>query len=134
MNAYIFVLAAALAVFPILFVFKITLERIKENPQSREKAQTQFFIWVALSETIPIILIVFGFMNLAPATSITDLYIPGLIVIILMGFAALFIFLQRAVGVPEDSKEFVNTFAMVGFALVNAIPIIAIVSLFLMVP
>lgn len=91
LNAYVFVAAAALAVIPIIFFFKISMEKLKENPAERDKIQVNFFKWVAISETLPIVLIVFGFMNLTSASSIEQLYSPGLLVILLMGFAALFI-------------------------------------------
>lgn len=134
MGAYYFVIATALAVLPISFIFKITIERIKENPDVLMKAQTNFFIWVALIEVIPIILVIFGFINMTPAESINELLIPGLIIIVLMGFGALFIFLQRTIDVTEETKDIINTFSMIGLAMINAIPLISIVSLIMMMP
>lgn len=136
MSAYIFVAAAALAVLPILFIFKICIEQVKDqdNPINGEKVQTKFFLWVALIEALPILLIVLGFMNQTTAASIEELYAPGLIVFVLMGFATLFIFLQKSIGVPKEQKEFINTFSMVGLAIANAIPIMSIVAIAMMVP
>ncbi|WP_284138987.1 MULTISPECIES: hypothetical protein [unclassified Virgibacillus] len=134
MGPYLFVVAALLAVLPILFVFKISVERIKENPQQKERTQSFFFIGVAICEIIPIILIIFGMINMMTVSSIDELFIPGLILLFLMGFASFFIFLQRVFDVEEDVKGFMNTFAMVGIAMVNAVPIIAIVSLLMMMP
>lgn len=132
--AYIFVAAAAIAVISISFIFKLSMDTIKEYPEEKESVQNKFFIWLGVSEVIPLILIVFGFMNLDTVATIEDLYIPGLFVIVLMGFAALFIILQRAVGVPKEIKMFVNTFSYIALGMANAIPIIALVSLLLMIP
>lgn len=134
MSPYIFVLATILAIIPILIIFKVSMERIKENPKMREKAQIQFFIGVALSEVIPIILFVYGFSNISPVQTINELYLPGIIILLMMGFAAFFIFLQRMVDVEEDLKDVINIFAMIGLAITNAIPIVSIVALFTMMP
>lgn len=134
MGPYIFVIATIVAVLPILFIFKITVERVKENPNLKEKALIQFFIWVAIIETVPILLIVFGMMNLESVPRMEELYMPGIIIILTAGFAALFIFLQRTFDVEEELKEFMNTSAMICLALANAIPLISIVALFLMMP
>lgn len=135
MNAaYFFVAATVLAVLPIAFLYKISLERLIENASAREKVQTNFFIWVALIEALPIVLIVLGFMNLEPVGSFDELMMPGLIVVTLMAFGIIFIFLQRLARVPEEIKETVNTFTGVGLVLINSIPIISIVALLTMMP
>lgn len=134
MGPYIFVLAAVLAIIPILIIFKITMERIKEDPTQRTKAQTHFFIGTALSETIPIILIIYGFSNITTVSNIDEVYLPGIIILLMVGFATLFIFLQRTIDVEENTKEVVNAFAMMGLGITNAIPIMAIVGLFMMIP
>lgn len=131
---YIFVAAAVLAVLPNLFIFKISMDRIKEFPDQLEKAQSFYFIGLALSEIIPIILVIFGFIHLNPVKSIDELFIPGIIVLLTMGFAAFFIFLQRTIDITEEMKVAATSFAMIAFSTVNAIPIIAIVSFFIMMP
>ena len=133
-NVYIFVIAAALAVFSISIIFKISMDAIKEEPEKKNQVQTKFFIWLAISEIIPIILIVFGFINLESVPTIEALYVPGLIVIVLVGFAALFITLQRIVGVPSELKPFVKSFASTALATTISIPIIAIVAMMTMMP
>lgn len=133
-SAYLFAFAALIAVISILVVFKINVEKIKENPDNVEKYQTRFFIGVAISEAIPIMLVVLAFIDLTPASSMADLYIPGAIVIFAMLFAPLFIFLQRSVGVPEEAKARVNAFSAIGLAMANAIPIISLVGLILLMP
>lgn len=133
-NAYFFALAAILAVISILLVFKNSIEKIKESPEDYGSIQTKFFIGVAIAEAIPIILVIFGLMNLSTASSIEDLYIPGAIVIFSMIFAPFFIFLQRSVGVPEEAKQKVSNFSMIGIALINAIPLVSLVGLIMMMP
>ncbi|WP_163969540.1 hypothetical protein [Oceanobacillus halotolerans] len=134
MSTTIFVLAAVLAVIPILAIVKVNLERIKENPEKVEKARTNLFIGVAISETIPILLIVYGLITMTPVGTMEELYLPGLIIIVLMAFAAFFIFLQRSVGTNDETKGIVTNFSLISLVLVNAIPIISLVGLFMMAP
>ncbi|MFC4025007.1 hypothetical protein ACFOUV_14530 [Oceanobacillus longus] len=130
MSPYLFTVAAVIAVIGIMVVFKINIDKMKENPEQFGKAQNNFFIGVALSESIPIILIVFGLINAEPVP-MEELYIPAAIVIMMMVFAAFFIFLQRNVDVAEDQKQQVNSFSLIALMLANAIPIIALVMMFI---
>lgn len=134
MSPYVFVAAVLLAIIPILIIFKVSVERIKEDPAQRGKAQVHFLIGAALSEVIPIILIVYGLTNIAPVETIQELYTPGIIIILTIVIAAFFIFLQRTFDVEESHKEAVNTFAMTSMAITNAVPIVAIIALVNMIP
>ncbi|TQS72204.1 hypothetical protein DX933_14610 [Ornithinibacillus gellani] len=134
MPAYLFVAAAALAVLPISFIYKISIEKIKDNPKKIGEIQNKFFIWVGLAEALPIILVVLGYANMAQAETLEELFLPGIIVLLLIGYAVFFIFLQRSIGVPKDAKEAIHTFSMVALMLSTSIPFIAIISLFLMMP
>ncbi|HEX6593671.1 MAG TPA: hypothetical protein VF095_03670 [Bacillota bacterium] len=134
MIPYIFVGATFLAMIPFVVLFKISVERIKENPEQYAKTILSFFIWVALIEAIPILLIVFGMMNMAPVQTVEELYTPGLLILLLTGFAIFFVFLQRTFDIPDDLKQSVHQFALIAIGLVLAIPMLSIVSLFLMIP
>ncbi|WP_339226557.1 hypothetical protein NSQ77_13500 [Oceanobacillus sp. FSL K6-2867] len=130
MSPYLFSAAAVIAVIGILACFKINLDKIKENPEQVAKAQTNFFMGVAISESLPLIMIIFALIHAVPLP-IENLYIPAFIIIILMAFAMFFIFLQRKVDVEEDRKQAVNQFSMIALALANAVPIIALVLMFI---
>ncbi|WP_067728603.1 hypothetical protein [Oceanobacillus damuensis] len=129
MFAYVLAAAAAIAVIGIIIFFKINMDRIKENPDQVAKAQTNFFIGAAISESIPIIMIFFALINAEPVP-VEDLYVPASIVIMLMVIAAFFIFLQRKVDVEDSQKQSITTFSFIVLGLVNAIPIIALVLMF----
>lgn len=131
---YLFVAAAALAVIPILILYKINVEKLKEDPEARGKVQTNFMIGVAVSEVIPIILIIYGFVNMESVANMAELYIPGLIVLFIMSFAISFIFLQKKVDVRPETKTLVHSFSMVSIPLSTAIPLISLVGLILMMP
>ncbi|WP_368653321.1 hypothetical protein AB4Y30_16745 [Ornithinibacillus sp. 4-3] len=133
MSPYIFVAATLLAALPILLIFKISIERIKENPEAVMKVQTQFFIWVALAEVIPLLLIIYGMMNLQSGNGIEALYVPAIIIFLTIGFATLFIILQRFFDVTEESKNLIQTFSFLGIAMANAIPFVCIIGLFMMI-
>ncbi len=125
-----FTAAAIIAVIGILIVFKVNLDKIKEDPEQVAKAQSNFFIGVAIIEILPLIMIVFALIHAVPLP-IEEIYIPAFIIIILMAFAMFFIFLQRKVDVEEDRKQAVNQFSIIAIALANAIPIIALVLMFI---
>ena len=132
--SYYFVIATALAVLPIAFIFKISLERLIEDPSSIEKTQTKFFLWIAVVETLPILFVIFGFINAEPVQTMNELMMPGIIVVMLAAFGVIFILLQRLSRIPEEIKGTVNTFVAIGIALINSIPIISIVALLTMMP
>lgn len=132
--AYLFMLAAIIASFSILVVFKIFIDKLKVNPENRVKLQTNFFIGVAIAETSPILLLVLAFANSATVTSNEELYIPGLITLLTLAFASFFIFLQTKVDVTEEAKEIVKTSAIIGLALVVSIPFISLIGLFTLMP
>ncbi|MGP4063897.1 hypothetical protein ACTWPF_03175 [Oceanobacillus sp. M65] len=134
MVAYYFVAAAVLAALPILTLYKVLVGKLKEEPSAQASIQQKFFIGVALSETIPLLLIVFGYINITPVNSVEELYIPGLIVLFIMAYAVFFIFLQRNVDVTPEAKPIVQSFTLISLALALGVPIIALVSLFMMMP
>lgn len=134
MGTYIFALATIIAVIPILFIFKVSIERIKENPKEPQKILIQFILWVAIFEVIPIILVIYGMAKEEVVTSISELYMPGMIILLITSFAAFFIFLQMKVDVERESKEIVQRFCLISFMLVMAIPLLSVVGLLLMVP
>lgn len=134
MGPYIFVIATILAILPILIIFKVSMERIKEDPAQAEKAQINFIIGTALSEIIPIILVVYGFANIEPVTNIKELYMPGIIVLLTIGVSIFFMLLQRVIDVDEEIKNVIQIFTMIGIAFASSLPIMSIVAFFMMVP
>lgn len=134
MSPYIFVIATIVAITPIMIVSKIAIDRMKQNPEKKDKIYSSFFIGVALSETIPFILIVYGFTNLSTVANIEELYLPGLVIILFTIVAAIFIFLQRAVDVTEDIRGIITSFSLIALAMITAIPLISIVALISMIP
>lgn len=134
MSPYFFVLPTVLAIIPILIIFKVTIERIKEEPSIAKKAQVHFMIGVAVSEIIPIIIIIYAIANVAPVADIAELYLPGIIVLLTMGIATFFILLQRVVDVNEEIKPIVIMFTTLSLALSASLPILSIVGLVMMIP
>lgn len=142
--AWLFVLAAIIAVLGILAAFKNLMsyvqQKIEANEevsiQSLQKKQGQFFVKVALSESIPLLLIVFGFMSMDSSND-QNIFIPLILVLAVLIFALFQVFNIRrnALGYGETSKELnniVNTLSFLGGALLSAIPIICIVALMIM--
>jgi len=139
--AWLFVLAAIIAVLGILAAFKNLMsyvqQKIEENEeismQSLQKKQGQFFVKVALSESIPLLLIVFGFI-LMDSSKDQNIFIPLLLVLAVLIFAIFQVvhIRRNALGYGETTtelKNIVNTLCFLGGALISAIPIISIVGL-----
>ncbi|RDW22228.1 hypothetical protein CWR48_00540 [Oceanobacillus arenosus] len=134
MDIYFFVMAAILVAGSISVIIKINTRRIKEQPDQASKAQTNFFFGVAISEAIPLILLILGIMNAEAGSSVNQLYVPAIIIIYTIICASLFLFLQSKVDVVEANIASVTNFTAIGMAMVNAIPIIALVFLFTLTP
>lgn len=133
MGPYIYVLIAALGIFPLLIVYKITMERIKSGEGSIEQAQMKFFLWVAIVEILPIILLVFAMSSTETVASFDEVMVPGLLVLVFMGVGSLFTLLQGVTDTPADVKGRVKIFSLIGMSFVNAMPIISIVGLITMI-
>lgn len=133
MGPYIYVLISAIAVFPALIVFKVTMEKIKSGDEDIAKAQMQFFLWVAIIEVIPIILFVYAFGSGDTVAGFEEVIVPGLLVLVFMGVTALFTLLQGRIDVPEGLEGRVQVFSFIGLAMINAIPIVSLVGLITMV-
>src|SRR5690625_1061351 len=106
MVAYYFVAATLLAIIPILVVFKITIEKLRENPEDREQLFTRFFILVFGIEVLPIILVILGNINQEKVSDISELYVPGLTIILAYVFAYIFITMQRINDTEVDTRMF----------------------------
>ncbi|WP_404330126.1 hypothetical protein [Mesobacillus maritimus] len=142
--AWLFVLAAIIAVFGILAAFKNLMAYVKQkieaneeiSMQSLQKKQGQFFVKVALSESVPLILIVFGFISMDSSKD-QHIFIPLLLVLAVLIFALFQVvnIRRNTLGFGETStelKNIVNTLCFLGGALMSAIPIISIVALVIM--
>jgi hypothetical protein len=139
--AWLFVLASIIAVLGILASFKNLMAHVQQKIESNEeismqslqKKQGQFFVKVALSESVPLLLIVFGFISV-DSTKDHNPIIPLIIILAVLIFALLQVvnIRRNALGYENTStelKNIVNTLCFLGGALMSAIPIISIVGL-----
>lgn len=149
MVAWLFVAATLIAIMGILFAFRKMMSGIQEIVANNEeissskiqKAQTNFFIGVALAESVPILLIVFGFIQLEnrDMDSINDMMIPLIVIIGIWIYGVFNIWMARkdTLGdrdISKESKMAINTMAMIGVSLISAIPIISLIALFTINP
>src|SRR5699024_128001 len=82
MNAYIFVAAAVFSVIPFSIVFKVHINKLIEDPDQINTIFRNFFIGVALTKIVPVILLVYGIIKLTDGVEMSTLYIPWLLIII----------------------------------------------------
>ncbi|MET3699064.1 ATP synthase subunit C [Bacillus oleivorans] len=128
---YYFILAAVIASFGISIAVRKAFSQIVEGKLPLHKVQTKLMVSVALVETIPILLLVLGFMNIEEAE------LSPLVVILIVGAAMLFNFLinwfryrDSIQQVEQDSlqKQQLSTTFQLSIFLMNAIPIVAIIA------
>lgn len=134
MIPYIFVIAAWLSALPTLVLFKKYLDRLKKDPSDSYAVLQKFSIGAMISEILPLILLVFGFMQATPVADASELYIPGILILILLVLTVVFNFMQRMVDVETEAKQKVNHFANMALGLTCAIPFASLVALFTMMP
>lgn len=125
---YLFVAASAIAVLAVSFILKWNMDKIKYDPRTIEKAQINLMLGTGVAEVIPIILVVIGMVKLEQGASINDLMTPIIIILLLMGFAVIFSFLQMRVGTPEKIKGRIQVLGFVGLGLALPIPIVSLVA------
>lgn len=130
---YYFVLAAVIATFGISWAVRTAIRELVNEPERKENIQTKMFIKVAVVEAIPIILIIFGFINLSSSNS--DVILPLIIVGAVTILNIIFIYgtsseITNDLNTPGDLKSAVKTLTMMGVTLVLAIPTIAVVACF----
>jgi len=127
---YLFVIAAVIASFGISIVLRSSMEKLILEPQTFAQIQSRFFIYVAVIEALPLVLIVFGFMTLMDST--VNLFIPIAIVAVsvLVNFILNIMKKNELVSSAPDLKEKLMTFFLIGNVLMAAIPIVAIVATF----
>ncbi|WP_223700557.1 hypothetical protein [Sutcliffiella deserti] len=127
---YIFTIAAVIACFGIAFILRSSLEKISLEPGNLGQIQSKLFMLVAFIEAFPIVFIVFGFMLLADSTA--DTTIPLIIVVISVLVNGILNFMKRneLVTAQPELRNILNSLFRVGTALMLAIPIVAIVAMF----
>ncbi|SER38027.1 hypothetical protein SAMN04487944_103256 [Gracilibacillus ureilyticus] len=136
-----FTIAGIIAGIGILVNFKHLMrkiiQRIEQNNfdlQSVQKDQSKYFIFVALVEAIPILLIVLGFATMEDSTvTFASKLIAFIIIIGVMIFAIAQIWSVNQ-EVPREKissteKNLIRTTIFIGLATIYAIPIISIIGI-----
>ncbi|MCG1020259.1 hypothetical protein [Sutcliffiella horikoshii] len=127
---YFFVLAAVIASFGISIALRSSMEKLVLEPGTLPQIQSRFFIYVAIIEALPIILIVLGFINLM------DSSVSVIIPLVIVGASVLINFIMNLMkknaleSQAPDLKEKLMTFFLMGNVLMTAIPIVAVVATF----
>lgn len=143
--SWYFVIASIIAVIGIVVAFKQFAAKLEERLNSKDsfpqqeiqRDLTQFFLKVAGIETIPVILIVLGFMGVKTWNGeTTDLLLPFVMVIGTFLLGIIQILLTRgtlhSLNVSAEVKSFFNTYVFIGLSLISAFPIISVVALLIM--
>src|SRR5699024_6032749 len=132
LNVYIFVVAALLAVVPVVVIFKKCVDKLKEDPYSMNKIQKQFFIGVELSKIVPAILLVYGIIKMTAVESVSKVFIPWAIIGATVIGSLLYIGSQKDPEGNKDVKYTVNTLVTITRPHVFTVPLMAVVFMFLM--
>lgn len=129
MVAYYFVAATLIAVIPILVVFKITIERIRQNPDELKQLFQKFILSIAVIDMLPILFTILGFVHLEPGYDIADVVTPTLIVMVTYIVAVVFIFIQRINDIEIDT----SAFRRMSLSFITPFPLIALIGFWMMI-
>ncbi|MRH43631.1 hypothetical protein GH741_13215 [Aquibacillus halophilus] len=142
--AWLFVLASTIAVLGILYAYKniITIIQIRNENENLttgaySKLQSSFFLRVALIEAIPILLVIFGFIQMQSNDTSNNVALPLLTIIAILSYAFFNVFVSRndaltnSADDPEEYKNFINTLTFTGLAMIMGVPAISVVGMFL---
>lgn len=132
MNAYIFVAAAIVAVISFSIIFKFYIDKLVKKPEDINEIFRHFFIGVALSKIIPVILLIFGIIKLTDGVEISTLYIPWLIIIIVSVGGYSVVSAQKNLNVDKQTQVAIDTLTTIARPLLFSIPIMSAVFIFLM--
>ncbi|WP_088075388.1 hypothetical protein [Litchfieldia alkalitelluris] len=144
---YLYLLASFIAVFGLLISFKKMVSIMEDKLEKGEsvtkssfqKEYNKFFITAPMIEFIPILLIVFSFIQMeewAPQITQNDVILPMILIIIILLFGVLNVFLIRRrivsiSNIDSASKNFINTTTFMGISLISSIPALSIIGLIL---
>ncbi len=124
-------LAAIVATTGIGIVIRKAMRELATNPDQRQQIQSRMFIGVAIAEMLPLILIVLGFTMLESFTGSVVVPVAITIAVTVVNFVILlrtFLDLVKDPHADKQAKAMVQTTFFIGYALMTAIPIIAIVA------
>ncbi|QSS98859.1 hypothetical protein IMZ31_12185 [Pontibacillus sp. ALD_SL1] len=123
---YFFVIAVLIATGGISFISRKALHDVAQKPDNLQSIQTKLFMGVALVEVIPIVLVVFGFINLDQSTinPVTPLILVAIITVI-NGGHVFKTYLSLLGDADKQAKEKLRMLFMVCLPLLMAFPIVA---------
>ncbi|MGD7049155.1 hypothetical protein FZC83_09925 [Rossellomorea marisflavi] len=131
MALYVMALAAIVATTGIGIVIRKAMREMAATPDQRQQIQSRMFIGVAIAEALPLILIVLGFIMLESFTGSVVVPVAIIIAVTAINFVVLlrtFLDLVKDPHADKQTKTMVQTTFFIGYALMTAVPIIAIVA------
>lgn len=138
-----FALATILASGGIIFAFRQLMGRVveliegKDDRLTLQVVTTNFFIKVAAIEVVPIVLLIYGIMQMNTFTGTRDdMIVPLFVTVAVFLFSLLVIILsarqvQNHPDVTDLFKNQTSIFMMMGIAISSTFPLIAFVMIFL---
>jgi len=146
---WLFVIATYIAVIGIFIFYKQlaavfeqrVLDKQVVNEDNFQKEVSRFFIKVPIIEIVPILLVIYGFIQLDEVQGtgrLSDVVIPfGFVLIILLVVIMSVLSIRGRVasiqGIDDQSKKYLNTLTFISIPLLAALPIIAFVAMILFV-
>ncbi|WP_430493978.1 hypothetical protein [Rossellomorea marisflavi] len=131
MALYLMALAAIIATTGIGIVIRKAMREMVAHPDQRQQIQSRMFIGVAIAETLPLILIVLGFIMIESFTGSVVIPVAITIAVTAVNFVVLlrtFLDVVKDPHADKQTKAMVQTTFFIGYALMTAVPIIAIVA------
>lgn len=131
MAIYFFLGAAVFSIIPLLYLYKINIEKVQTDPENFNQIQKSFFIGVSISKILPALLLVLGIVQMEDV-AIEQLIIPWLIILLVLLYGIYYILSFKKLPLKGQAKVAVQALSTVALPFIFSIPLMAAFFLFLM--
>lgn len=131
MAIYFFIGAALFSIAPLMVLYKLNVEKVKNDPDNFNHIQKRFFISVTVSKILPALLLILGITQME-TVMLEQLVIPWLIILVALIYGVYYVLSFKKLPIEGKSKEAVNTLSTLTIPFIFSIPIMAALFLFLM--
>lgn len=130
MIGLVFIIASIIVTVFGLYFYTDMLKKISNHPEDFQQLFPQFMIKLAMSEFIPVALIVYGIINLPKGVDPEALVTPFVILLAIVVLNVFLVFSRTNMYIPkEEQPDPLKTIKFISIMILNTIPFISIIML-----
>jgi len=131
-----FVYASLICLFGISYLTIHLFSTFQMKIKDRNTLTSKYFLFVAIIEILPLILVVMGFIQMDDLTESINVTLPAVVLAVFWILSVVTIISSKQKLVtsptfPKEHSEIITTYMFVGFALLSSFPIINVITLFM---